>query len=151
MTSEKRLQAVKDHPLFRQLVPRQQAFVLAYVATEDIKGSVFGAGYKPKTDHTADMLGRKMLKHVIIKQLISIGLGYETSGGILTKNELLLMMSDHIRKTSNATVFSRLVGIFTQLRGWTSQEQVPDISSAVLEMERRRKIRDDRLKQKELQ
>jgi phage terminase small subunit len=143
--NEQKLQAVKDHFLFAQLTPKQQAFVVTFVTSEDLVGSVRTAGYNPKNDHSADMMARKMLVHPSIKQLVAMGLGYDTSGGILSKNELLLRLSDHIRKAKSASVFSKLVGQFTELRGWSNKE-VPDVNAAALAIERQRRKQKEQTK-----
>lgn len=133
------LEDVKGHPLFVQLTPRQQAFVTHYCETQDKVAAIRAAGYQCKSDQTADMMARKNLKHAVIKQLVAIGLGYEPTGGILSKKEVLLLMSDRLRENPNATVFSRLIWLFSQLRGWTNANDVPDLAHAIRTLERRRK------------
>jgi hypothetical protein len=134
------LDEVKSHPLFAQLTVKQQAFITAYIETKDNVSSIKAAGYTCKLDKTADMLARKNLKHPVIKQLIALGLGYETDGGLMSKSELMLRMSEAIRITKNTTEFSRLSLLYTYLRGWAKPEGMPEIQKLVERMENRRKV-----------
>lgn len=135
-----KLDTVKQHPLFNQLTERQQKFTVAFIETQEKAGSIQSAGYVCKTTQTAVMLARKNLKHPVIKQLVALGLGYEPAGGILAKSEVLLRMSDHIRTTNNTTEFSRLVILYTRLRGWIKDKDgIPELNKVVERMERRRK------------
>jgi hypothetical protein len=134
------LSEVKSHPLFVQLTEKQQAFVIAYIETQDKVASIKTAGYSCKLDKTADMLARKNLKHPVIKQLVAMGLGYETDGGLMSKSELMLRMSEAIRVTGNTSEFSRLCILYTYLRGWAKPEGMPEIQKIVERMENRRKV-----------
>lgn len=133
-----KIEKVREHPLFKQLVEKQQAFVVAFLQTEDKVNSIYSAGYKSKSDKLADFLARKMLKHSLIKQLIALGLGYETSGGEMSKKELLLLLSDAMRKCKNPQALYRLVVIFTDLKRWCKAHDTPDIADV---MEHLKKMR----------
>jgi hypothetical protein len=129
---------IKEHPLFLQLTERQQKFVESYILTQDKVASVKAAGYVCKSDSTAEMLARKNLKHPLIKQLVALGLGYEPQGGMLSKNDALMLLSKYIMRTKNPNEFAKLMAMFINLKGWNSNE-TPDISKAVLAVERQRR------------
>lgn len=133
------LEAVQSHPLFPQLTPKQQLFIVSYVRHQDRYEAINDAGYDSKNKQTADMLARKMLKHPIIKQLIAIGLGYEPTVGVLSKTELLLLMSDQMRQCKNTGDFFRIASLFADLKKWTATSTVPDMSTLVKNMEAKRR------------
>lgn len=133
------IEEIQAHPLYIQLTPKQQAFVTAYISTQDGISSIRAAGYGCQLDKTADMMARKNLKHPLIKQLIASALGYESTGGMLSKKDVLLLMSEHLRTTKDTTTFARLSLLFADIQGWVNKNETPDITQAVLMLERKRK------------
>jgi hypothetical protein len=133
------LDKVVLHPLFLQLTERQQRFTKSFIETQN-NVTAIRASYNCQTDRTADMLARKCLKHPLIKNLVGLALGYEPDGGLMSKSELMLRMSEGIRKTKNVAEFSRLCVLYTYLRGWAKPEGMPEIQKIVERMENRRKV-----------
>src|SRR5262249_46463692 len=109
-----------------------------YVLSQDKPGSVKAAGYSPKDDKVALIRAHSLLRHPHIKVLVALGLGYEPQGAIMTKREVLLTLSDLIRKTKKPIAASKLIAQFVELRGWKPEEDV-DIDAVVREAERKRK------------
>lgn len=140
---------IKQHPLFAQLTAKQQAFTEHFIQTQDLIISS-RAAYNCKDEHSAEMLARKNLKHPIVKQLVAMALKYEPTGGLLTKGEMMLAMSEKIRTAKRVSDFTKLVMIFSELKGWTGRKKFgePDIKDAVLEMEQtiKRRNQEQRLK-----
>ena len=136
------LEEIKVHPLFRQLTDKQQLFVEHYVHTQELAESTKAAGYNCKDEVAYERMGRKNLRNPIIKQLIAKGLNYDPMGGMLTKAEVMLLLSEHLRKcTSHEAVFLRMAALFSELKGWTGKgSQVPDISEAVKAVEEKIRV-----------
>jgi hypothetical protein len=133
------LEEVKAHPLFDQLTPLQQTFVTHYVETQDLVMSARLAGYNCRDDKRFELMARKNLKNASIKKLVSIGLKYDPIGGLITKPEALMLLSDQIHKAENSTMFYRLMSLYADLKKWTSPKPDLDINRIVQASEEKRR------------
>lgn len=130
---------VTKHALYNQLTVKQQLFVKHFVETQDMGASIKAAGYDCKNELTADMMARKNLRHPNVKQLVAETLGYQPSGGILTKKELLILASEAARKARNKNVLYRFCSLIAEVEGWVGTNTPGNIALKIREIERLRK------------
>jgi hypothetical protein len=112
---------VKLHQLFLRLNIRQQSFLLAYLTSDDITASVRVAGYNCKTDNSARTLGQIMLKHESVRILVDLAFGRASE--TVSKEEMLVLLSKHLRTTRDVTIFCKMSTMYAQLKGWTIYEK----------------------------
>lgn len=109
---------INNHPLLAQLTDKQKLFITKYIETQDKLAAVKHAAYDCRDDRTSAMMAHRNFKHPIIKQLLAEALGYQPSGGILTRKELLLLASEGARKVKRSSLQISYMQIVLILQGW---------------------------------
>lgn len=100
------------------------------------------AGYNCRDDKRFLMMARKNLKNASIKKLVSIGLKYDPIGGLITKPEALMLLSDRLHQAVgnlDHSMFYRLMSLYADLRRWTSAKPDLDINKLVKASEEKRR------------
>lgn len=76
---------------YKELTPRRQKFVAAYLRTLNATKAAKEAGYSPET---ADQQGSRLLKNVKVRHAINLRLGRDLGGAIITRKRITQELAD---------------------------------------------------------
>jgi hypothetical protein len=109
-------------PLWVQLTDKMQVFVRVFIETRNM-GKAASVAYKCESIKSARHKAKGILRNWKVRAILSQLCGYEVKGANLSRDEILSLISDRLRTTTEGGSFQRLLTTYLMLTGQLKRDK----------------------------